>query len=167
MKIFLMVLVLITFLVMLSLPCLALVGGENYVWVSEDLGVNYSKIGYFHQEQKFIKVTSETSRGGLRSSFDLSFGSDILSFEDSSGLYGEVGVNSSTMFNLMFGTGFKYATPNANLMLTIGAKCYLQQKKFVYEALAFIRILPPLVLNLSYDDLNGSKLFVGLGLKFE
>ena len=156
---------------LLSAPSLAFTGGENYIWVSEDLGVSYSKIGYLHQDQKFIKVTSETTNGGLRSSFDLSFGSDILSFGDSlrarSGLYGEVGVNSSSGLSFLFGTGIKYISSASNFMLSAGTKYYIREKRLVYDAMAFIRVLPPLTLNFGYDDLYRSKIFIGLGLQFK
>jgi hypothetical protein len=167
MKSFLMGLLLLFSLLLFTSPCFAVISGENYVWLSEDLSVKYTKIGYLHKEQKFVKAISENLKSGVGSSFDLSFGSDILSFGQNSGLYGEIGINNGLKFNLFFGAGINYSALNSNFLLMCGTKYNIQEMKLVYDALVFFHVLPPFVLNLSYDNLNGHTVFVGAGLKFE
>ncbi|HEX7715074.1 MAG TPA: hypothetical protein VF531_13755 [Bacillota bacterium] len=156
--------VVLTFLV--SVTAYASIGGDNYVWVSEDLKGEYSKIGYFRQDQMFTKIISTNSKDNVNS-FDLSIGNRMISFDNSSGLYGELGVNSgSSKLNLFFGAGYTYQSSDSDVTVMIGPKYYIQDQKLVTEAQAFVRILPPLVLSLGYDD-NSKAIFVGAGLRFE
>ena len=165
MRRWLTVLLVVVMLLLCSLSCYAAFGGDNYVWVSEDLNGEYSKIGYFRQDQMFTKISAANSKNN--NYFDLALGNKIVSFENDGGLYGELGVNSSNgKLDFFFGAGFIYQSANSEVIALGGPKYYIVNQKMVFEANAFIKILPPITLHLGYDN-NSNNLFVGIGLRYQ
>ncbi|HEX3044682.1 MAG TPA: hypothetical protein VHY08_07990 [Bacillota bacterium] len=155
----------ISLLLLALIPCVAF-GEENIVWVSEDLRGEASKIGYFNQDDRMFTKIISTNSFNLNS-FDMSFGNYIISFEEFGGLYGELGVNSGvTVLNLFFGGGYMYRSPGGDIHLLGGVKYYLQDQALKVEAIGFVKIFGPLILNVGYDD-SSNRLFGGVGLTFQ
>ncbi len=137
---------------------------KNCVWLSMDLDLEARKMGFFHQDEVMTRIISEMT--GTRHAFDISLSNSIINFDANSGLYGELGVNHRDRLNLLFGGGYKYFDPVSGFLLTVGTKYYLQDERLVNEVQFFYSLLPPLVLNLNYNDDLGS-IFVGLGISFQ
>ncbi|MCL6590791.1 MAG: hypothetical protein K6U80_12650 [Firmicutes bacterium] len=156
---------LVSLLLLALIPCGAF-GEENFVWVSEDLRGEASKIGYFNQDDRMFTKIISTHNGGFNS-FDMSFGNQIISFDNFGGLYGELGVNSGVaVLNLFFGGGYMYRSPGGDIRIIGGAKYYLQDQKLMVEAIGLVKIFGPLALNAGYDD-SSNRLFAGVGLAFQ
>lgn len=151
-------------LLITSIPVLASLDWENCVWLSMDQNQEIKRMGYFHQEDVVTRIVSEFETAGS-ASFDLTLGNTLVSFDRSSGLYGQIGVNSRKNLNILFGGGFIYQNERADLLLTVGTRVYMQDKILVNELQVFYRFLPPFLVNLGYDDYTKS-LFIGLGLAF-
>lgn len=147
-----------------SIPCWASTG-DTYIWVSEDLNGAYNKIGYFQQEERFTKIVASDSTA--LNYFDMTFGYQIISFENVGGLYGELGVNSTNgKLNLLFGAGFIYESPSSTFLILVGPKYYVQDQKVLTEGQLFIKIIDPVILNAGYDT-NSNSFYIGVGLKFQ
>jgi hypothetical protein len=165
MRVGLIILLAVILVLLGSVSCLAAFGGDNYIWVSEDLKGEYSKIGYFRQDQMFTKISSTSSTGN--NYFDLSLGNKIMSFENYGGLYGELGVNSGNgKLDLFFGAGYMYQSSDSGIILLAGAKYYVFNQKFGAEANAYIRVLGPVTFHMGYDN-NSNNFFVGIGVRYE
>jgi len=137
---------------------------QNCVWLSMDLDLEARKMGYFHQNDVMTRIVSEMT--GTRHAFDISLSNNIVDFDARSGLYGELGVNYRDKLNFLFGGGYKLSNQASGFLLTVGTKYYLQDQRLVNEVQFFYRLLPPVILNLSYNDDIG-KVFVGLGVSFQ
>lgn len=156
---------LLSFLLLAFVPCVTL-GEENFIWVSEDLQGTASKIGYFNQDDRMFTKIISTHTGTLNS-FDMSFGNQIISFDNFGGLYGELGVNSGVaVLNLFFGGGYMYQSPGGDIRIFGGVKYYLYEQRLMVEGVGLVKIFGPLVLNLGFDD-NSNRLFAGVGLAFQ
>lgn len=146
-----------------SIPSMASTG-DTYIWVSQDLNGTYNKIGYFQPEERFTKIVASDSVA--QNYFDMTFGYQIISFESTGGLYGELGVNSSNgKLNLLFGAGFIYESPGSTFLVLLGSKYYTLDQKFITDGQIFIKIIDPVILNAGYDT-NSNSFYVGVGLKF-
>ncbi len=151
------------FILVSTIPCWASTG-DTYIWVSEDLNGVYNKIGYFQQEERFTKIVASDSTA--LNYFDMSFGYQIITFENVGGLYGELGVNSTNgNLNLLFGAGFIYESPGSTFLILVGPKYYVQEKKVITEGQIYVKIIDPVILNAGYDT-NSNSFYVGVGLKF-
>jgi hypothetical protein len=165
MKVWLSILLIFTLIFLGSVSCLAAFGGDNFIWVSEDLKGEYSKIGYFRQDQMFTKISATSSTGN--NYFDLSLGNKIMSFENYGGLYGELGVNSGNgKLDLFFGAGYIYQSSDSKIIFLAGPKYYVFNRKFVAEANAYLKIMGPVILHAGYDS-NSNNIFIGIGVKYK
>lgn len=156
---------LISLMLLSFIPTLTL-GEENFIWVSEDLYGEASKIGYFDQDDRmFTKIISTHS--DTLNFFDMSFGNQIISFDNFGGLYGELGINSGVaVLNLFFGGGYMYRSPGGDIRIMGGLKYYLYEQKVLVETIGFVKIFGPLVFNVGFDD-NSNRFFAGVGLAFQ
>ncbi len=165
MKLWLTILLAVILIFSGSAVCMAAFGGDNYIWVSEDLNGNYSKIGYFRQDQMFTKISSTSS--AANNYFDLSLGNKIMSFQNYGGLYGELGVNSGNgRLDLFFGAGYTYQSSNSDVIVLAGPKYYVFTQRFLAEANAYIKIIGPITFHIGYDTVSNN-LFVGIGIKYD
>lgn len=137
---------------------------KNCVWLSMDLDLEARKMGFFHQDDIMTRIVAEMT--GAKHAFDISLSNNIVNFDSNSGLYGELGVNHRDNLNLLFGGGYKYFDRVSGLLLTVGTKYYLQDQRLVNEVQFFYSLLPPIIVNLNYNDDLGS-IFVGLGISFQ
>ncbi len=155
----------IVFVLLGSISCQAAFGGDNYIWVSEDINGEYSKIGYFRQDEMFTKISAASSEDN--NYFDLALGNKIVSFENGGGLYGELGVNSANgKLDLLFGAGFIYQSYDSSIIIILGPKYYIANQKLVAEGNAYIKILSPITLHLGYDNYS-ERIFVGIGIYYQ
>jgi hypothetical protein len=164
MKLVASVLLVLTLVLLIAIPSLGFAGWENCIWVSQGIdsdGVG-KRIGYLHQGEFMIKNVSQISQDGAYS-FDLSVSNTLISFSNTSGLYGELGVNMYENFNLLFGGGYKYQS--SKLLITVGSKYNLNYHTLNTEAEGLILLFNPLALDLCYN-FNTKDLFVGLGVSF-
>ncbi|HBT16471.1 MAG TPA: hypothetical protein DEB05_05885 [Firmicutes bacterium] len=136
---------------------------ENAVWLGTDLGQTGRKMGYFHDDKIATKIISQHVNGEFSS--EIQVGSTLVSFSDSSGLYAMVGGKTNGRLDFLFGAGFNYKNRYSPFLLTGGVKCLVPSQQVIYEIDAFYQILPPLLVNLSYDS-HAETIFIGLGLSY-
>lgn len=163
MKSLISILVVIILIGMISWPSYAEAGWENCIWLSQEIGGDGKRTGFIHNDRFMIKNVSEVLEDGGYS-FDISISNTLVSFDRNSGLYGELGVQTSNDFNLLFGGGFIYESPK--LLITLGSKYIIQAQTLNTEAEVLIAVLSPLMVDLSYD-FNAKVFFVGLGVAFQ
>lgn len=163
MKSWMVIMVVLILTGLFSLPSYADTGWENCIWLSQDLEGRGKRTGFIHYDRFMIKNVSEVLEDGGYS-FDISLSNTLVSFDRTSGLYGELGVQTNNNFNLFFGGGYNYQS--SKMLLTIGSKYILQAQTLNTEAEAIITIFSPLVLDLNYD-FNARAFFVGLGVTFQ
>lgn len=163
-KKFLTFLAVVVFSLSMTASALAYTDWENCVWISMDLDQQYKKMGFFRQDEVVTRITSEFGVGNT-ASFDITIGNTIIEFSPSSGLYGQLGINSREKINLLFGGGYIYQNPRSDFRFTVGARYYIMDQVLTQELEIFYRFFTPFILNLSYDDYSKA-LFIGLGITF-
>lgn len=156
--------VIIAFLIILLTSTASYGLWENAVWLGTDIDQTARRMGYFHEEKVATKIVSQNINGVFSSEIDLS--STLASFGySSSGLYAMLGAKVNDRFDFLFGAGFSYKDRHSPLLLAGGVKCLVPAQKVIYEVEAFYQILPPLLVNLSFDTYSNS-IFIGLGLAY-
>ncbi len=137
---------------------------ENAVWLGTDIDQTARRMGYFHEEKVSTKIVSQNVGGEFSCEIDLS--STLASFGYSSGgLYAMLGAKVNGRFDFLFGAGFSYKDRYSPFLLAGGVKCLVPAQQVIYEIEGFYQILPPLLVNLSFDTYTNS-IFIGLGLAY-